>query len=64
MIVISLETSEIEVLYHARNPHFEDLPIEHAQFLVSRKDATTEELNILNNPLTRSNFNGMFRKIM
>ena len=43
--------------YHARNSDYQDLPMEHAQFLVSRKYIAPEELNILKNPSTRFNFN-------
>ena len=49
------------VLYHARNPQYPDLPMKYAQLLVSRKELTTEEYNILNNPSTRLHFNDMFR---
>ena len=38
--------------------------MEYAQLLVSRKDATTEELYILSNSLKILNFIEMFRKIM
>ena len=36
----------------------------HQYLLILRIYVTTEELHILNNPLTRLNFNGMLRKIM
>ena len=52
------------ILYHVRNPDYEDLPTEHAQLLVLRKEVTTTELNMLNNALARLNLNGVFRKIM
>ena len=45
------------VIYHARNPEYQDLLIEHAQLIVSRKDMTTEEYDIGNNPIMRFNFN-------
>ena len=51
-------------LYHARNSNILDLAMEHAQVLVSRLDVTTEEFNILNNPLTRLNCNDIFWKVM
>ena len=38
--------------------------MEHAQLLVSKLDVTTEEFNILNNPLTKLNVNDIFRKVM
>ena len=43
----------IATLYYARNLEYQDLLMEHAQLIVSRKDMTIETYNILNNPITR-----------
>ena len=51
-------------LYHARLPNFQSLPMEHAQQLISTHDISSKEYKVLCNPVTRVNFNNMFRKIM
>jgi hypothetical protein len=51
-------------LYHARHPNFETLPMAHAQQLLSSKNISEEEMKVLQNPITKINFNKIYQKIM
>ena len=50
-------------LYHVRNPNFESIPMEHTQQLLSSRDISHKELLILQNPITRLNFNNIYTKL-
>ena len=50
-------------LYHARHPNFEPIPMEHAQQLLSSREISHKELEVLQNPITRLNFNNIYTKV-
>ena len=50
-------------IYHARHPNFESVPMDHAQQLLSSKDISDKEVEVLQNPITRINFNNIHTKV-
>ena len=52
------------ICFIARNPDCEEVTQDEAELLLSRKSITQEEHAVLDNPIIRTNFNDVLRKIM